>query len=104
MCMKNGKGRSHLVLAVGSVAGVLGFLALLAAWYATWKGAFWGLGAGHWYEDAKVLLLLTLASFAFMQIGIMRCCCCAKCGGGKCCGDEKCECCGADCEHCKEGK
>lgn len=100
--MKKGQGCAHLVLAVGSIAGVLGFLALLAAWVATWKGAFWGLGAGHWYEDAKVLLLLTLASFVFVQVGVMHGWNCAKCGGGGCCGDKKCEGCGADCTHCKE--
>lgn len=101
--MKKGQGCAHLSLAVGSVAGVLGFLALLAAWYSTWKGAFWGLGAGHWYEDAKVLLLLALVSFVFVQVGVMHGWNCAKCGGGCCCGDKKCEGCGAGgCEHCKE--
>lgn len=103
--MKKGQGCAHLCLAVGSVAGVLGFLALLAAWYATWKGAFWGLGAGHWYEDAKVLLLLALAGFVFVQVGVMHGWSCAKCGNGGCCKDEKGGGCGTGgCSNCKEEK
>ncbi|MBI4450309.1 hypothetical protein HY634_04570, partial [Candidatus Uhrbacteria bacterium] len=70
--MKKGHGCTHVCLAIGSVAGVLGGLALLAAWYATWKGAFWGLGAGHWYEDAKALLLLGIFCFVFVQTGVMH--------------------------------
>ncbi|MDO8621724.1 MAG: hypothetical protein Q7R80_00640 [bacterium] len=102
--MKKGHGCTHLCLGVGSLAGVLGLLSIVAAWVATWKGAFWGLGAGHWYEDAKALLLLGIFCFVFVQVGVMHGWNCAKCGPGKCCGDEKCEGCGADCEHCKAEK
>jgi hypothetical protein len=100
--MQKGKGGTHLCLTAGSVAGVLGFLALLAAWYSTWKGAFWGLGAGHWYEDAKTLFLLALVCYVCNQVGIMHGWGCTKCGGGKCCGEEECKGCGADCEHCEK--
>jgi len=92
---------AHLALGIGAIAGALGLLAIIAAWLATWKGAFLGLGAGHWYEDAKALLFLGVFCFIFVQVSVMHGWSCPSCRGDKgCCGEKKCQGCGADCEHC----
>ena len=43
-----------------AIAGVLGVLAIIAAWVAG-SGTLFGLSEGHFFEDAKALLLVSIA-------------------------------------------
>ena len=43
------------------ISGVLGALALVAAWIATFSGSFLGLSEEHLFNDAKTLLLVSIA-------------------------------------------
>ena len=45
---------------VAAIAGTLGILALLAAWIVR-DGTFFGLSQAHYFEDAKGLLLVSIA-------------------------------------------
>ena len=46
---------------VAFVSGVIGVLALVAAWIATFNGGFLGQTETHFFEDAKTLLLVSIA-------------------------------------------
>ena len=45
---------------VASISGVLGVLALVAAWIVG-SGTFFGQTQAHFFEDAKILLLVSIA-------------------------------------------
>jgi len=47
--------------AVAAVTGVLGLLAILGAWVATWQGSFLWMSEIHLFNDAKSLLLASIA-------------------------------------------
>ena len=46
--------------AIAMVSGIVGVLALIAAWIAS-SGTFLGLSQEHFFEDAKALLLVSIA-------------------------------------------
>ena len=46
---------------VAFISGILGVLALVAAWISTLNGSFLGLSQAHFFEDAKTLLLVSIA-------------------------------------------
>ena len=46
---------------VAFISGILGVLALVAAWIATLNGSFFDLSQEHFFEDAKTLLLVSIA-------------------------------------------
>ena len=46
---------------IAATAGVIGILALLAAWIAAANGSFLGLSEEHFFNDAKSLLLVSIA-------------------------------------------
>jgi len=52
---------SKLLHGVAAVAGVIGVLALFAAWIAAWQGSFLGMSEEHLFNDAKSLLLASIA-------------------------------------------
>ena len=45
---------------MSAIAGIVGLLALIAAWLAG-TGTFFGLSQAHFFEDAKTLLLVSIA-------------------------------------------
>jgi len=45
---------------IAFISGVLGVLALIAAWIAS-SGTFLGFSQAHFFEDAKALLLVSIA-------------------------------------------
>ena len=51
---------SPLLHGVAATAGIVGLLALIAAWIAG-QGTFLGLPQEHFFEDAKALLLVSIA-------------------------------------------
>ena len=46
---------------VAFITVILGVLALIAAWIAGFNGSFLGLSQAHFFEDAKTLLLVSIA-------------------------------------------
>lgn len=46
---------------VAFITAVLGVLALVAAWIAAFNGSFLGQTQTHFFEDAKTLLLVSIA-------------------------------------------
>lgn len=46
---------------VAATAGVLGVLALIGAWIASWQGGFLWRTEEHLFNDAKSLLLVSIA-------------------------------------------
>jgi len=52
---------SGILHGVAMLAGVLGALALIAAWIATVTGTLLGRAEGHWFNDATGLLLVSVA-------------------------------------------
>ena len=51
---------SPILHRIALVSGVLGVLALIAAWIAS-SGTFLGFTQAHFFEDAKALLLVSIA-------------------------------------------
>ena len=51
---------SSILHGISATAGVLGFLALIVAWVAGTE-TFFGLSQEHFFEDAKSLLLVSIA-------------------------------------------
>ena len=51
---------SPILHGIAAVAGIVGALALIAAWIAG-QGTFFGLPQEHFFEDAKALLLVSIA-------------------------------------------
>jgi hypothetical protein len=43
------------------ITAIIGTLALLAAWYATWNVTFLGMTEAHLFNDAQTILLLSIA-------------------------------------------
>jgi len=52
---------SKILHGVAFVAGVAGVLALVAAWIASFNGSFIGRSEAHLFNDAKSLLLVSIA-------------------------------------------
>ena len=52
---------SSILHNVAFVSGIIGVLALVAAWIAGFNGSFFGLSEVHFFEDAKSLLLVSIA-------------------------------------------
>lgn len=46
---------------IAMISGIVGALALIAAWIATFSGSFLGLSEEHLFNDAKTLLLVSIA-------------------------------------------
>ncbi len=46
---------------IAMVTGIIGFLALVGAWIATLNGTFFGQTQEHLFNDAKSLLLVSIA-------------------------------------------
>jgi len=51
---------SGILHRISAVAGIIGILALVAAWIAG-SGTFFGQTQAHFFEDAKILLLASIA-------------------------------------------
>jgi len=58
--MKNMKW-SPILHGVAATAGIIGVLALIAAWIAALQGSFLGFSEEHFFNDAKSLLLVSIA-------------------------------------------
>ncbi len=52
---------SPTVHAISGLAGVIGALALIAAWLVGPDGTFLNLSQAHLFDDAKALLLVSIA-------------------------------------------
>jgi len=52
---------SPILHGIACVSGVVGVVALIGAWIATSSGTFIGLSEEHLYNDAKSLLLVSIA-------------------------------------------
>ena len=59
--MKTKMKWSPILHNIAWISGVLGVLALVAAWIATFSGSFLGLSEEHLFNDAKTLLLVSIA-------------------------------------------
>ena len=46
---------------IAGLTGIVGALALVAAWIASYSGSFWGMSEQHLFNDAKGLLLVSIA-------------------------------------------
>ena len=51
---------SPILHGISAISGIVGALALIAAWIAG-TGTLFGLSQGHFFEDAKALLLVSIA-------------------------------------------
>jgi len=51
---------SPILHGISAIAGIIGALALIAAWIAG-SGTLFGLTQAHFFEDAKALLLVAIA-------------------------------------------
>ena len=51
---------SPILHGISAIAGIIGALALIAAWIAG-SGTLFGLPQEHFFEDAKALLLVSIA-------------------------------------------
>ena len=52
---------SPILHGIAFVSGIIGILALIGAWIATTQGSFLGLSEEHLFNDAKSLLLVSVA-------------------------------------------
>ena len=52
---------SPILHIVSAITGVIGVLALIGAWIATFNGSFLGLSEQHLFNDAMALLLVSVA-------------------------------------------
>tara|TARA_Y100000310_G_C20612034_1_gene778516 strand:- start:476 stop:682 length:207 start_codon:yes stop_codon:yes gene_type:complete len=52
---------SPLLHGISAIAGVVGLLALFAAWIAAIQGSFLGFSEVHLFNDAKTLLLVSIS-------------------------------------------
>jgi len=52
---------SPILHGVSAIAGIIGVLALMGAWVATFSGSFLGLSEQHLFNDAIALLLVSVA-------------------------------------------
>jgi len=51
---------SPILHGIAAIAGIVGVLALVAAWIVR-SGTLFGLSQAHFFEDAKALLLVSIA-------------------------------------------
>jgi len=51
---------SPILHSIAAIAGIVGVLALIVAWIVR-DGTFFGLTQAHFFEDAKALLLVSIA-------------------------------------------
>ncbi len=58
---KNARRWSKVLHPIAAIAGILGVLAMVAAWIASFQGTFLGQEQLHWFNDAKTLLLVSIA-------------------------------------------
>ena len=52
---------SPILHGISYVSGIIGVLALLGAWIATFQGSFLGLSEEHLFNDTKSVLLVSIA-------------------------------------------